>query len=418
MSHYQELSLFQLNHLVREAMDTCFPEHYWVRAELSEVHSSSAGHCYVEFVEKSTHNQQIVAKVRGSIWANRWRVLKPLFEQATQQQFVAGIKVMVQVSITFHELYGYSLVVHDIDPSYTLGDMARNRQEILRQLEQDGVRDLNKELPMPTLPRRVAIISSSTAAGYGDFINQLHHNEWGFHFYTHLFPAVMQGLQTEQSIMAALDKIHNVSDLFDVVVLIRGGGATSDLNSFDSYLLASHCAQFPLPIITGIGHERDDTVLDQIAHTRVKTPTAAAAFLLHRMDEAYGKQLLLQQQLSDLIRQRMDQERTMLQRTTMLLPQFLHTVMTQQQSKLALIQERLQTALTGRIEREQLRLQGYEQVINLTDPQRLLEKGYSLTLRNGEAVGSVRDVNRGDRITTLTADGSFEALVTDITYKK
>ena len=282
----EALTLFDLNALVRRSLEQCLPDEYWIQAELSDVRSNSTGHCYLEFIQKDSRSNNLIAKARGMIWGNIFRLLKPYFEEATGQMFGSGIKVLVKVTVQFHELYGYSLTVLDIDPTYTLGDMARRRREILQQLEEEGVLTLNKELEMPLLPQRIAVISSATAAGYGDFCHQLQHNSRGFFFYTELFPAMMQGNQVEESVLSALDRVNARLGDFDVVVIIRGGGATSDLSGFDTYLLAAACAQFPLPIITGIGHERDDTVLDSVAHTRVKTPTAAAELLINRMDEA------------------------------------------------------------------------------------------------------------------------------------
>lgn len=281
----ERLSLLELNALVRRSLEQCLPDEYWIQAELSDVRSNTTGHCYLEFVQKDPRSNNLVAKARGMIWNNIYRLLKPYFEETTGQLFTSGIKVLVKVTVQFHELYGYSLTVLDIDPAYTLGDMARRRREILLQLEEEGVLTLNKELEIPVLPQRIAVVSSATAAGYGDFCHQLQHNSGGFFFYTELFPALMQGNQVEESVLAALDRINARINEFDVVVIIRGGGATSDLSGFDTYLLAAACAQFPLPIITGIGHERDDTVLDSVAHTRVKTPTAAAELLIHQVAE-------------------------------------------------------------------------------------------------------------------------------------
>ena len=262
----EAISLYDLNALVRRSIEQCLPDEFWVQAELSDVRTNSTGHCYLEFIQKDPRSNNLIAKARGTIWANVYRLLKPYFEEATGQAFVSGIKVLVQVTVSFHELYGYSLTVQDIDPTYTLGDMAKRRREILKQLEEEGVLTLNKELDMPRLPQRIAIISSPTAAGYGDFCHQLQNNSRRFYFYTELFPALMQGDRVEDSVLAALDKVNVRLPEFDVVVIIRGGGATSDLSGFDTYLLAAACAQFPLPIITGIGHERDDTVRDAVAH--------------------------------------------------------------------------------------------------------------------------------------------------------
>ena len=298
----ETLSLYELNALVRQALERQVSATYWVQAELSDVRVNASGHCYVEFVQKSPRGNALVAKARGNIWANVFQMLKPYFEEATGQAFAPGIKVLVCVSVSFHELYGYSLTVHDIDPAYTLGDLAQRRREILRQLEEEGVLTLNKELPMPPLPQRVAVISSPTAAGYGDFRHQLEHNPRGYYFQVELFPAVMQGDAVEETVLDALDRINARLAEFDVVVIIRGGGATSDLSGFDTYMLAAACAQFPLPIITGIGHERDDTVLDSVAHTRVKTPTAAAEHLIARMDEAADRLYTLAARLQQAVR--------------------------------------------------------------------------------------------------------------------
>ena len=417
MTHPQEISLFQLNAIVKEAVKTCFPERYWVRAELSEARESGPGHCYVEFVEKDSRGGQMIAKARGSIWANRWRLLKPYFEGTTGQRFVAGIKVLVEVSVEFHELYGYSLVVNDIDPSYTMGDMARNRAEILKRLTDEGVRDMNKELEMPLLPNRIAVISSSTAAGLGDFMNQLEHNEAGYPFYTHLFPAVMQGSQTEKSVIQALDNIFRYQHLFDVVVIIRGGGATSDLNSFDSYPLAQNCAQFPLPLIVGIGHERDETVLDSIAHTRVKTPTAAAEFLISRMDEANQHLYDLHYAINENVRACLERESKNLTMLTERIPQLATGILSSNRMKLDFLTERIRTALPMQIERARRELQNMEKIIELTSPENILKKGYSLTLINGKVVRDASQLKRGDRVTTLYERGSSESLVTDLTYE-
>ena len=307
-SHMESLSLYELNALVRRSLEQCLPDECWVQAELSDVRTNSTGHCYLEFVQKDPRSNSLIAKARGTIWANVFRLLKPYFEEATGQAFVSGIKVLVQVTVSFHELYGYSLTVQDIDPTYTLGDMARRRREILRQLEEEGVLTLNKELDMPRLPQRIAVISSPTAAGYGDFCHQLENNSRGFYFYTELFPALMQGDRVEESVLSALDRVNARLSEFDVVVIIRGGGATSDLSGFDTYLLAAACAQFPLPIITGIGHERDDTVLDSVAHTRVKTPTAAAEFLIESMDSAADELEMLASRLHEGVRNLLQQE--------------------------------------------------------------------------------------------------------------
>ena len=277
------LTLYELNGLVRQTLELTLDAEYWVQAEIAELRVNR--HCYMELVQKEARGGGIVAKARAQVWANRWAFIKPMFEQMTGQTLAAGMQVMLKVEVTFHELYGYSLNVTDIDPSYTLGDIARHRQEILRRLAEEGIETMNKDLPLPRLLQRIAVISSASAAGYGDFCNQLNNNQRGLAFKTELFQAVMQGNDVESSVVSALNRIAEQQDEWDVVVIIRGGGATSDLQGFDSLLLAENVAQFPLPIITGIGHERDDTVIDLISHTRVKTPTAAAEFLIHHQEQ-------------------------------------------------------------------------------------------------------------------------------------
>ena len=251
----KSLSLTELNYRVRDAIRDHLPETYWLRAETSDVRPNRNGHCYLEFIEKDPAGQSIVAKARGVIWSGVFQMLSAYFEKETGQPFTSGLNVLVRVSVDFHELYGYSLTVADIDPSFTLGGIARQRQLVLKQLEEEGVLTLNKELTLPEPSNRIAVISSPTAAGYEDFRDQLLKNKPGLVFYTRLFPAVMQGERSEASIIAALEKIFHYRDLFDAVAIIRGGGATSDLSCFDSYGVAVHVAQFPLPVVSGIGHE-------------------------------------------------------------------------------------------------------------------------------------------------------------------
>ena len=276
------ISLLELNLMVRGTIERGLPDEYWVEAELSEIRESH-GHCYMELVEKDLPGNTPVARARATCWRQTWAMLRPYFERTTEQTFRAGLKVLLKVYAQFHEAYGVSWIVTDIDPAFTMGDMARKRQMIIARLKEMGVFDLNRELEIPMFAQRIAVISSETAAGYGDFYRQLTDNEYGFTFEINLFPAIMQGERVEQSIIAALDKINARCDDFDCVVIIRGGGATSDMSGFDTLALAENVANFPLPVITGIGHDRDESVLDMVANTRVKTPTAAAALLISRL---------------------------------------------------------------------------------------------------------------------------------------
>ncbi|MCD8182512.1 MAG: exodeoxyribonuclease VII large subunit [Bacteroides sp.] len=411
----EALSLYGLNALVRRSLEQCLPDAYWVQAELSDVRTNSTGHCYLEFVQKDTRSNNLIAKARGTIWSNVFRLLKPYFEEATGQAFVSGIKVLVQVTVNFHELYGYSLTVQDIDPTYTLGDMARRRREILKQLEEEGVLTLNKELEIPRLPQRIAVISSSTAAGYGDFCHQLQHNPRGFYFYTELFPALMQGERVEDSILSALDKINSRLDDFDAVVIIRGGGATSDLSGFDTYLLAAACAQFPLPIITGIGHERDDTVLDSIAHTRVKTPTAAAEFLIDCMNDAADELELLANRLNESVRSLLAQESRKLAAYKNRIPSAAYRRVSD--AKLALLTARkdIAQAVTVSLSRHRHRLELLQQRLTDASPEKQLARGYSITLKDGKVVKDFTQVQEGDKIVTRLHHGEVVSIIEDNT---
>ena len=333
------------------------------------------------------------------IWSNIYRLLKPYFEETTGQLFTSGIKVLVKVTVQFHELYGYSLTVLDIDPAYTLGDMARRRREILMQLEEEGVLTLNKELEMPVLPQRIAVISSATAAGYGDFCHQLQHNSGGFFFYTELFPALMQGNQVEESVLAALDRINDRVNEFDVVVIIRGGGATSDLSGFDTYLLAAACAQFPLPVITGIGHERDDTVLDSVAHTRVKTPTAAAELLIHRITEvgrSSGRVIRPSATRSCMPCSNRNGRRLEMIQTR--IPNLVHRKLTDARFALLAAGKDLAQATQTLLSRHRHRLELLRQRVADASPDKLLSRGYSITLKDGKAVTDAASLNPGDQL--------------------
>ena len=407
------LSLYDLNVLVRRSLEQCLPDTYWIQAELSDVRTNSTGHCYLEFVQKDSRSNSLIAKARGTIWSNVFRLLKPYFEEATGQAFASGIKVLVQVTVSFHELYGYSLTVQDIDPTYTLGDMARRRKEILKQLEEEGVLLLNKELDIPRLPQRVAVISSSTAAGYGDFCHQLKNNPGGFYFYTELFPALMQGDRVEESVLAALDKINSRLESFDVVVIIRGGGATSDLSGFDTYLLAAACAQFPLPVITGIGHERDDTVLDSVAHTRVKTPTAAAEFLIGCMNDAAEELEMLAGRLYGDIRELLAQEHRKLVSYRNRIPSAAYRYISDAKFALLTVSKDIVQAATSSLSRHHHRLELLQQRLTDVSPEKQLARGYSITLKNGRIVKNVSSLNEGDEITTRLYQGELISTVTN-----
>lgn len=312
----ERLSLSELNGEVKKVLSTNFNAPVWVVGEISEITVHSNGHCYLTLIEKGNSDDRIVAQARATIWSYTFRMLRPYFETTTGQQLTDGIKVLLQVSVEFHELYGFSLNVRNIDPTYTLGDQARKRLEIIRRLTDEGVITMNKELELPLVPQKIAVISSSSAAGYQDFMDQLTNNSNGYRFYTCLFPAVMQGNQSEQSIVDALDRIYPYEEFFDVVVIIRGGGSQVDLSCFDNYNVAYHVTQFPLPVLTGIGHEKDDSILDLVAHTRLKTPTAVAEFILDGVSAFEERVNLMEQEAIEMVEARMADEKNRLDQLT------------------------------------------------------------------------------------------------------
>ncbi|MBK5719300.1 exodeoxyribonuclease VII large subunit [Dysgonomonas sp. Marseille-P4677] len=449
------ISLYELNSLIKGVLSDSIPERLWIRAEMSDVRVNQNGHCYLEFIEKDQSGRTLVAKVRGMIWANTFYLLRSYFENATKQSFSSGLKVLVQVSVDFHELYGLSLTVYDIDPSYTLGDQALNRAAILKQLEEDGVLYLNKELELPLPTNRIAIISSPTAAGYEDFLDQLHKNAFGFVFYTKLFPAIMQGDRAEDSVISALERIYEYQDCFDVVVIIRGGGATSDLSCFDSYLLAASCAQFSLPIITGIGHERDETVLDIVAHTRAKTPTAVAEFLINNLAETALELAEISQDIVSSVVQRLQEEnvklnvfetknsfvlkgwyreqQTILSSSKVVLIRGMQRIQRENMNKFDLLEEvlskksqqmlkmneerflQIEESLNRNTQRllkdESNKLQILEKHIQLSSPENILKKGYTLTMKAGKVIKQSEVLKSGDEITTCFSDGQIDSIV-------
>lgn len=402
------ITLQELNQRVAELVNDAFQEAIWVTAELTDVRVAQNGHCYMQLVQKDQRRGSMLAFANAHIWANRWWLIRDSFLQQTGQAFQSGLKVMLCVQVTMHEVYGYALNIVDVDPSYTLGEMARRRIEILNQLKADGVIDMNRELPMPILPQRIAVISAAGAAGYGDFCHQLADNEWGIKFYEHLFPAVMQGNQTEQSVIAALERIYEHQDLFDVAVIIRGGGSTGDLASFDSYDIATCVANFPLPVITGIGHDRDQTVLDRVAHTSVKTPTAAAALLIDRMAEQM-------QCLDELIQTVTDHTRGRIERESLRLAQLTNAVrgshisLGQQLNRLTLLNERIKMMTQQRIAGDRQRLEYMEKAIRIVQPDNILKRGFSIVRAEGKAIHNASEVKAGTVLEIETANGRLTA---------
>ena len=406
----ESYSLSELGKCIKMTLKTAFAEPVWVRAEISEMHENVSGHCYLDLIEKADDTDVLVAKQKATIWAFTYRMLKPYFESETGATLRAGMKVLLLCEVEFHEVYGVSLNVRDIDPAFTVGEMAVRRAEIIRRLTDDGIVDMNKQQPLAPVPQRVAVISSATAAGYGDFCDQLRNNVFGYTFYTKLFPATMQGAQTEQSVVAALDKICDFIDNFDVVVIIRGGGATSDLVAFDNYNLALHCAQFPLPIISGIGHQRDESVVDLVAHTRVKTPTAAAEFLVARINDFEKNIDEMAQNVAFSAREVVHDELLRLQQRIARLG-VVQRVCVRHDAALQHLTMRLRNAAKMAISSEEKRMALVEKSIEYADPATLLQRGFTLATKHGKIVKSVCDVAPGDIVTTHLVDGAFTAMV-------
>lgn len=400
------LSLFELNNLVRSVLEQTLDGEYWLEAELSEARLATNGHFYVEFIQKDESGRNLLAKARGTMWARTYSLVAPLFERATGERLRAGMKVRVQVTVEFHELYGYSLNILNIDPSYTLGDMAKRRREILAQLEADGILEDNQQLPLPSLLKRIAVISSSGAAGYGDFCNQLEHNDYNLYFDVRLFPAVMQGANVEESVLAALAAIVDETECWDCVVIIRGGGATSDLSDFDSYPLAAAVAQMPIPVIVGIGHERDETVLDFVAHTRVKTPTAAAAFLIDHGAQELANLEEQQRRITQSVTLLCERQQRRLEQFAVRLSGAPRQRLLSEEHRVDLLQNRLRQSAKFQVESSKLKVQSLKARFVGLDPALQLRRGFSLTYTSdGRLVRSAADLYPGDHLTTRLADG-------------
>lgn len=382
----EKYSLKELCDWIQDIVENDLPNRYWVCAEIASM--SVRGHCYMELVEKA-ENGILAAKVRATCWSNVYHLLSAYFLQETGQSLHTGLQVMLEVSVEFHAVYGLSLNVWNIDPTYTLGDLAKQRQATIQQLTEDGVMDLQKALQIPSLPRRVAVISSADAAGYGDFCDQLKHNRFGFKFHVQLYPAVVQGDTAARSVVQALNSIAALEEEWDLVVIIRGGGASTDMSCFDDYNLASHCAQFPLPIIAGIGHTRDVSVVDMVVHTSVKTPTAAAEWLIERVAEQVDRVggLMLR-----------------LQRAT-------QNAISRAENRLLLYEQQIFNAVRGKAVRERGKLDLWMKTIELHSPERIFKMGYSLTMVNGKLVRFQSEVNEGDVLETHLHDGVIQSVV-------
>jgi exodeoxyribonuclease VII large subunit len=424
-------TLSELNTAVKATLELAFPESVWVVAEISEIRCNSKGHCYLELVERE--EEETIAQIKANIWAYTFRNLASKFEKTTGETLKQGMKVLLQVNVTFHEIYGLSLNVKDIDPTYSLGAMARKKREVIERLTKEGLINLNKQIPLPLVPQRIAVISSATAAGYGDFIDHIDDNPYGYKIFYKLYQSLMQGQEAEASIIAALKQIRGHIKLHDAVVIIRGGGSQIDLSCFDTYSLAVEVAKFPLPVITGIGHERDDTVVDMVVHTKLKTPTAVAEFLIlgmssfeERLSDAQStlviraKELLreenhrlqyLMQQFRHIVRDRFNGE---INRIETALHRLIHgttQVIDGNNNKLKLDVNRLVGGLKIVFHEHKNKIKHFEQAIRLLDPINVLQRGYSITYLWEKAIKDSSELQAGDIIRTKVYKGSVNSKV-------
>jgi exodeoxyribonuclease VII large subunit len=398
-------TLSELLGQVKGALEKELPDQYWVVAEIMELRESR--HCYLELIEKSEENDSLLAKVRATIWASRYGMLRPFFEASTGTRLKSGIKILCKATVEFHAQYGLSLNITDIDPSYTLGDLARKKQEVIQRLRKEGVFDMNRELPFPLVPQHIAVISSETAAGYGDFMETIQNNRHGFYFHATLFPAVMQGDEAPLSITSAMEEIYESDSDFDCVVLIRGGGSKADLESFNHYDLSYFITQFPLPVITGIGHERDESVADMVAHKGLKTPTAVAEFLVDQLLAFEFQLSAMLDRLSTSVRMRVQGDLSRLERYGRDMMHLSKALLFQQSEQVRQTEDRLRRELAMLLERKGEYLAQLKKRNELVDPRNILLRGYSMTLLEGKSISSIKNIKPGSLLETRLYKGSI-----------
>jgi len=451
----EKITLYDLNQRVKETLSNSFSNQYWVVAEISEIKENNSGHCYLELIQKDEEQDYPKAKARATIWAYTYRMLKPYFETSTGRPLSSGLKVLVLVEVVFHEVFGYSLNITDIEPNFTLGDIEQKRRETIEKLVSEGVFDMNKSIPFPILPKRIAIISSTTAAGLQDFINQINTNKFGYNIESTLFSANMQGALAEESIITALSSINEKIDEFDIAVIIRGGGSQADLSCFDGYWLSAHVAQFPLPIVTGIGHDKDVSVVDLVAHTKLKTPTAVAEFIIGKFQDAESLAFELAERLEQSVKEIIYNNETKFEKILTSIVPFVYQSISSERilherfqnrisivsnnllisrfSELANAMKSFEFATTVRInnslshinsisqilskstdlltESENAHLMSIEATCTLLNPENILKRGYSITTSKGKIIKSFKDVNKGEIIKTRLYNGEIESTV-------
>jgi len=407
----EKLSLTELQQVIKDSLYMALPDFYWVTAEISEIKENYAGHCYLELIEKQPDEKNVKSRVRAVIWSNRYRFLSSFFKDATGESLREGMKILVRIKVEYHELYGLSLVISDIDPSYSIGEMALKRQMIIRRLGEEGVISMNRELGFPLLPQRIAVISSENAAGYSDFLSHLKGNSYQYIFYTALFETVMQGTETEQSVISALDRIADHPGLFDVVAIIRGGGSQSDLSWFDNYNIAFHITQFPIPVITGIGHEKDLSVTDLVASQALKTPTAVADFLIERTanTEARLNEMILE--INEITRSAIEENRSLIESLRIKMISAAGAIASVKKLMVDRHRGDLIKSTMNLLEKLKTRMSVLGNTLGILDPENVLRRGYSITTYKGRLIKSVSEVCVDDVIDTRFNDGMINSKV-------
>ena len=406
------ISLSSLQEIIKNELYNI--DSYWIIAEINEIKVNSNDHCYLELIEKDAKTQYLKAKVSATIWASFYRMLKSYFETTTKQSLKKGINILVKVQVQYHELYGLSLNIIDIDPSYTVGDLQLKKQQIIEQLQEDGVFDMNKELPFPKLPQRIAVISSSNAAGYQDFMNHLTHNQYGYLFKTTLFDSIMQGNNAEQSIISAFEQIYKRADDFDIVVIIRGGGSQADLSCFDLYNLVYNATQLPLPFLTGIGHDKDVSILDMVACKMLKTPTAVADYLVNIFISLEQQLYDYGSQLKNFVSYQLDSEVNLLNNLYYNIRSISSKYIYKEQLLINNLFNKVNAVSAQYVNNQKNRLVLLQTKLSVNDPVTMLNKGYSITLHNGKRIKPDTELHENDEIKTILTDRKIISVINKI----
>jgi exodeoxyribonuclease VII large subunit len=407
----EKLSLTELQLIIKDSLYLALPDMYWVIAEISEIKENYNGHCYLELVEKLPDETNIRSRVKAVIWSSRYRFIKSYFENSAGESLRDGLKILIRVKIEYHEIYGLSLVINDIDPAFTIGEMALKRQQILKKLEEEGVLTMNRDLDFPVVPQRIAVISSANAAGYTDFMKHLKGNSFGYVFYTVLFETPMQGKETESGIIKAFDRIASLIDKFDLAVIIRGGGSQTDLSWFDNYSIAYYITQFPLPVITGIGHEKDLSVTDIVAHRSLKTPTAVADFIIGCMNEAENHLIDLSNEITDRSILLLAESKMKIETARLRLIPVARAQLSSNRTALTRRKEILASASKNRLNVINTQLTGFINSLKILDPENVLKRGYTITSLNGKILKKCKQVKNYDVLDTKFSDGSIRSKV-------